>query len=104
MEQLLSVDDVCKIIQFKKSSVYALIHYKRIPYIKISGAVRFKRQDIEEWINTNTHKPHTPQIAPTTKKIGRAGRVNSVENSYVNNLIEKAKREVMKEIEGEDRK
>ena len=50
VEKFLGVDDLCRILQLKKSYVYLLTHEKKIPHYKINGHLRFRISDIEEWL------------------------------------------------------
>ncbi|MBM3217053.1 helix-turn-helix domain-containing protein [Candidatus Poribacteria bacterium] len=50
MERLLTVEDVCELLQFKKSYVYRLTHRDEIPHFKIGNHLRFRRSELEAWI------------------------------------------------------
>lgn len=52
MERLLTVDDLADLLQFKRQSIYNLVHKGKIPFIKVGNALRFKVSDIEKYINT----------------------------------------------------
>lgn len=52
MERLLTVDDLADFLQFKRQSIYNLVHKGKIPFIKVGNALRFKVSDIEKYINT----------------------------------------------------
>ena len=93
MEQkLLTVDDVAKLLQVKKLSVYKLVYEKRIPVIKISRKMlRFKPEDIEEWLQKLKAENST-----VTVKTNRGRKpTKKVNNNFVNKVIEQAKREVL---------
>lgn len=60
MDKLLTVNDVCKIFNIEKTTLYAWIAKKRIPVIKISGRmVRFKMSEIERWLSEKSHNEET---------------------------------------------
>lgn len=53
---LLTVDDVAKLLRLKTAGVYALVEARRIPSIKISNRVRFLRDDVMKWIAKNRRR------------------------------------------------
>lgn len=52
MESLLTVDDLADLLQFKRQSIYNLVHKGKIPFIKVGKALRFNVSDIEKYLNT----------------------------------------------------
>lgn len=52
MERLLTVDDLAELLQFKRQSIYNLVHKGKIPFIKVGTSLRFKVKDIEEYLHT----------------------------------------------------
>ena len=55
-DELLTVDDVSRILKVTVPTVYAWRYSGRIPYIKINGAVRFKRCDLDRMIQEGARK------------------------------------------------
>ena len=53
---LLTPQDVCRILNIKMSNLRALIHKKKIPFIKVERLLRFRAEDIQNYLikNTNT--------------------------------------------------
>ncbi len=51
MEKLLTVSDICELLQVKRSLVYKWVHYGYVPHIKIGTALRFRESRLEKWIN-----------------------------------------------------
>lgn len=49
-DELLTVQNVCDLLNVKKSYVYWLTHSKKIPFIKIGGLLRFRKADIDAWL------------------------------------------------------
>jgi len=47
---LMTVEDVAKLLKVEKQLVYKLKCDKKIPFIKIGGVIRFRPSDIEEWL------------------------------------------------------
>ena len=50
MEKLLTIKDVCDLLQVSRSTVYEWTHIKFIPHYKFPNAVRFKKSEIEQWL------------------------------------------------------
>jgi excisionase family DNA binding protein len=55
--RLLRAKDVAEILACSASEVYALKAGDVLPYLKIRGMVRFREEDIEEFINTRVVVP-----------------------------------------------
>lgn len=46
---LLTIHEIASYLKVKVSTVYAWIHQKRIPFLKIGRLVRFNLNDIVKW-------------------------------------------------------
>lgn len=51
-EALLTIHDVAEMTQLSVSHIYHLVKNKTIPHYKLGAAVRFKRGEISEWVET----------------------------------------------------
>jgi excisionase family DNA binding protein len=51
--QLLRVDDVARLLNCSKSKVYELKDEGKLRWVKISGMVRFRPEDVEELISSS---------------------------------------------------
>ncbi len=49
--QLMKVSDVCKYLNFTKSTIYRLVENRKIPFYRICGRLRFKQTDLDEFLN-----------------------------------------------------
>lgn len=47
---LITPDELASLLRMSKPSVYRLIEKRKIPFHKISGSIRFKVSDIDEYI------------------------------------------------------
>jgi len=56
MEKLLTIQDVCDLLQVSKSLVYKWVHYRFIPHLKIGTKVRFKKSQLEVWLKRRQKK------------------------------------------------
>jgi excisionase family DNA binding protein len=56
--QLLSVDEVCKVLGMGKSWVYRMLRSGEVPSVKLGGSVKVMRTDLEEFLlNNRRYKP-----------------------------------------------
>jgi excisionase family DNA binding protein len=55
---LMTIAEVAKLCGLRK---YAFYHgdagTRDIPYIKLGGSIRYRRSDVEKWLERNTHQP-----------------------------------------------
>lgn len=45
-------DELGQFLGISKATVYRLISNRRIPFYKVGGGLRFRREDIEEYLQT----------------------------------------------------
>lgn len=57
-DQYLTIDELCELIGYKKTSVYGLVQKKKIPYHK-KGKLYFLKSEIMEWLKSG--KKNTSQ-------------------------------------------
>lgn len=57
MEKYLTIEELCDILQVKKHYIYALTSQKRIPFFKMGRFLRFRKEDIDEWLKDKANKP-----------------------------------------------
>lgn len=61
-DRLMTVQEVCELLNVRKTYIYWLTHRNKIPYIKLQGHLRFRKAAIDEWIqiqeirNANTEE------------------------------------------------
>lgn len=53
----MTIDETAKLINLAKSSVYGLVHQKKIPFNKVGKKLYFSKTDILHWISNG--KNHT---------------------------------------------
>jgi len=53
MEKLLTPNQVCELLQVKRSTLYSWTFAKKIPHLKVNGVLRFQEKSITEWIKKN---------------------------------------------------
>ena len=52
VDRLLTIQEVCGLLQAKKTYVYWLTHRNKIPHIKIQGILRFRQSAIDKWLES----------------------------------------------------
>ena len=96
-EKLLKIEEVAELLGFSVQGVYTLVFKKKIPAVKISKrALRFRPSDIEAWLREKTQQPVQAATVqqPARRSPGRP-RKNNVNSSYVDSIVNAAKKEVL---------
>lgn len=50
---LLTTQELASWINIKPSTIRKWVCRKKIPFLKLGGSVRFRKMDIEQWLNMN---------------------------------------------------
>lgn len=95
--KLLTVDDLSKILNVPKSTIYHFSYQGKLPCLKIGGKMlRFEESAILAWIKTFEHQPAV-QNQPAVKEPGKRGRGRPKDSTKVKtSLVEIAKKELKK--------
>jgi len=48
----LNLDDLCKMLDLSKSTIYSYVGKNKIPCIKLDGKLLFSENDLNEWLNS----------------------------------------------------
>lgn len=56
MEKLIGVNELSEYLGVAKQTIYGWVHTGYVPYIKFQNAVRFKRTEIDKWIEKRSNK------------------------------------------------
>ena len=56
-QDLLDVDSLAKYLNVQKTWVYDRVKFNEIPYIKMRKYLRFKKTQIDKWLEKQTEKP-----------------------------------------------
>ena len=64
-DTLFSVETLSKYLDVSPQWVYERVHLKEIPYIKMGKFPRFKKSDVDKWLDS--HK--TPAINPMSRRL-----------------------------------
>ncbi|MDE3224374.1 MAG: helix-turn-helix domain-containing protein, partial [Nitrospirota bacterium] len=49
---LLTIQDVARQLQIKRSTIYAWVAEAKIPFFKVHGLIRFRQDDINGWVES----------------------------------------------------
>lgn len=93
IKEYLNIKELSEYLGIKKSSLYDKVHRKEIPFYKIGRLVRFKKEEIDEWMSKNKNNPvDTDRTALNiiTRTQGKEINVTKL----VNKVIEQVKNEV----------
>ena len=50
-DELMDIIELGKYINYQKTSIYGLVQNRKIPFIKASGKLHFRKSDIDQWLN-----------------------------------------------------
>lgn len=53
----LTPDDMATLFSISRKTVYRLVDRRLVPFHKIGGVLRFRKEDIEEYLNTTRIDP-----------------------------------------------
>jgi excisionase family DNA binding protein len=94
-KKLMTVEEVAALLHVKKSTIYQLVFYHRIPAIHVSNrCLRFDPDAIREWLKQKSTDTTSPRFRPSpTPKTGRPrGRPRK---DTIDAIVNAAKREVL---------
>ena len=52
-EELLTPEEVCQLLKVKRSYLYDLTHRNQIPHLKLGRHLRFRRRELESWLEAH---------------------------------------------------
>ena len=67
-EKLMTIQDIAKYLQIKERTIYSWVQNSKIPGFKIGNTWRFKREDIDLWIEERKRETPRSQIIRDAKK------------------------------------
>jgi len=54
---LWTTEEVAKYLNLSPRTIEAKVYKNEIPFVKLGGAVRFRKQDIDKWIDAQKVEP-----------------------------------------------
>jgi excisionase family DNA binding protein len=67
IQKLLTPSEAADILRVKLSTLYKYSMAGRIPTTKIGGALRFRAEDLANYIESNTHEPIKQALAAANR-------------------------------------
>lgn len=55
-DELMTIEELANYINYEKTSIYGLVQKRKIPYIKASGKLHFRKYQIDEWLDSRKVK------------------------------------------------
>lgn len=49
-KRFIAIEDLAQYLSLSKGTLYVWVSQRRIPYLKMGGALRFDLREIEEWL------------------------------------------------------
>ncbi len=90
MKEFLTIEEVSEYLGIKKSSLYAKVERKEIPYYKVGRLIRFKKSDIDPWMEKFKTEPL--DLHAKAREILKSVSKNSIDiDTLVNKSIAEAK-------------
>ncbi len=54
---LLTIQQAAQVTGLSPHTIYKMVSQRRIPYVKLGGALRFNPDQLDQWIKQNTVMP-----------------------------------------------
>lgn len=60
---LLTTQGLAKLLSISVNSIYrGECGVRSLPYLKLGGSIRYRRRDVEKWLEDNTRTPFNPRL------------------------------------------
>ena len=90
--EFLNIQDLSQFLGIKVSTLYAMVEGKRVPHYRIGRLIRFKRSDIEQWIERQ--KEDCVDVRREAKRVLRHLQAPSRDiDTIIKKAIDRTKRE-----------
>jgi excisionase family DNA binding protein len=73
-EQLLNVDEACKLLNLAKPTVYGLVSQRKLPHMKQGKKLYFSKQELTEWVKAGRKAVKEDDHVIVDKAVNRARR------------------------------
>ncbi len=60
--RLLDIREVATYTGLSPHTLYTMVSQRRIPFVKLGGALRFDKAKVDDWIKINTVLPMPPRM------------------------------------------
>jgi excisionase family DNA binding protein len=58
VENLIGPEEAARALGLEVATVYTWVTRRKIPFLKVGGALRFRPSALEEWLKEKEHKPN----------------------------------------------
>ena len=86
MQEILDIDELSEYLKIKKSTLYSKVERKEIPYYKIGHLIRFKKSDIDAWMEES--KVETLDLQERVKRILRGKGTTDIDTLVTGAIAE----------------
>lgn len=62
-DELLTPDEVCAYLKINKDWLYDQVEARRFPHIRLGRQLRFRRSELDDFLDAHSDGHHTPQEA-----------------------------------------
>ncbi|MCH5599515.1 helix-turn-helix domain-containing protein [Niabella ginsengisoli] len=85
MPEILNVEQVCRLLNMKRSTLYQKTHKSEIPFSKKGKALYFNRSEIYQWLSEGRHLTEEEQMEAADLMLLQANkrRLNRMKNSPI---------------------
>lgn len=83
-KQYFNIKELSDYLSVKVCTLYGKVHRKEIPFYKLGGLIRFKKTDIDAWLESSRYTP-----VPGNKPV-KLVRVQDTRQIDINDLIHKS--------------
>lgn len=81
-QAFLTTEEVLEYLQINLRTVYRLIDAGQLPAVRVGRQWRFRRADIDAWLDAQ--RPHRPPASAAPERVGAAGRILILEPDGAN--------------------
>jgi excisionase family DNA binding protein len=68
MIEILTPDQLCEFLNIKKSTLYSRVERREIPFFRIGRLLRFRRADIDRWLDSLKAEPLEARPQPDAER------------------------------------
>lgn len=96
MERLLNIDELSEMLGVTKATIYSWTSQNKIPHIKLSKRLlKFREEDIMEWIAKRSVNGDTTQLYSENKKRRNPRASINLHDECIERFVRNAKEEVL---------
>jgi excisionase family DNA binding protein len=83
--EFIKIDELSERLQVKKSTLYTMVAACEIPYYRVGRLIRFKKEEIDQWMEKNKRNPgDASRKAREIKRLIRTPKID------INRLVQQA--------------